>query len=215
MGRDRQLTIAAVEAGPTLEEPEPPSFPDSADSAQEFRDRNTGLPLNPEMVKKARELEVQYVDELHVLEHSDRDTCMVETGRPRLTGSTSTRATRADPTTGAESRWRSTVDFGGLGSDVCRDSPLRGLSPSAELADDSPRSEVQGDDGVFRANNYSPLARVVFVIINGKVYKLIKAMYGLRDAGASFDREVFDVMNLMRVSLGNFSICVGYRKPEW
>ena len=50
--------------------------------------------------------------------------------------------------------------------------------------------------------------------INGKVYKLLKAMYGLRDAGASFDREVFDVMNLMGVSLSNFSICVGYRKAE-
>ena len=84
MGRDRQLTIAGVEAGPTPEEPEPLSFLDSADSAQEFRDRSTGLPLNPEMVKKARELEMQYMDELHVLEHSDRDTGMAETGRPPI-----------------------------------------------------------------------------------------------------------------------------------
>ena len=30
--------------------------------------------------------------------------------------------------------------------------------------------------------------------------------------GASFDRKVLDVMNLMGVSLGKFSICVGYRK---
>ena len=52
-GRDRQLTIAAVEAGPTFEEPELLSLADSTDSAQEFRDRNTGLPLIPEMVKRA------------------------------------------------------------------------------------------------------------------------------------------------------------------
>ena len=50
VGRDRQLTIAAVEAGSTLEEPELLSISDSTDSAQEFRDRSTGLPLNPEMV---------------------------------------------------------------------------------------------------------------------------------------------------------------------
>ena len=50
--------------------------------------------------------------------------------------------------------------------------------------------------------------------INGKAYKLLKAMYGLRDAGASFDRKVFDVMNLMGVSLGKFSICVAHRKAE-
>ena len=37
-------------------------------------------------------------------------------------------------------------------------------------------------------------------------------MYGLRDAGAAFDRKVLDVMNLMGVSLGKFSVCVGHRK---
>ena len=46
----------------------------------------------------------------------------------------------------------------------------------------------------------------------GKVYKLLNAMYGLRDAGASFDRKVFDVMILRGASLGKFSICVECRK---
>ena len=54
--------------------------------------------------------------------------------------------------------------------------------------------------------------RCVFVTIDGKVYKLLKAMYGLRDAGASLDRKVLDVMNLMGVSLSKLRICVGYRK---
>ena len=35
--------------------------------------------LNPEMVKKGRELEMQYMEELKVLEDSDRDVCMTET----------------------------------------------------------------------------------------------------------------------------------------
>ena len=47
---------------------------------------------------------------------------------------------------------------------------------------------------------------------NSKVYKLLRAMYGLRDAGAAFDRKVPDVTNLMGVSPGKFSIFVGYRK---
>ena len=84
MGRDRQLTIAAVEAGPTLEEPVLLSLPDNADGDQEFRDRSTGLPLNREMVKKARELQMQYMEELKVLEDSDRDACMAETGQTQL-----------------------------------------------------------------------------------------------------------------------------------
>ena len=66
-----------------------------------------------------------------------------------------------------------------------------------------PRSQVKGDDGVLmlldisRAHLHSLLARAVFVTIDGKVYKLLKAMYGLRDAGAAFDRKVLGVMNLM------------------
>ena len=85
MGRDRQLTIAAVEAGPTLEEPELLSLPDDADGNQEFRDRSTGFPLNPEMVKEARTLEMQYMDGMRAwLEQVDR--------RSRLIGSSSTRA---------------------------------------------------------------------------------------------------------------------------
>ena len=60
------------------------SIPDSTDTAQEFRDRSTGLPLNPEMVKRARELEMQCMEELKVLEDSDRDTCTVEAGRPPI-----------------------------------------------------------------------------------------------------------------------------------
>ena len=65
---------------------------------------------------------------------------------------------------------------------------------------------------ISRAHLHSPLARAVFVTVDGKVYKLLKAMYGLRGAGAAFDRKVLDVMNLMGVSLGKFSICVGYRR---
>ena len=51
------------------------------------------------------------------------------------------------------------------------------------------RSEIQGDDDVLmlldfpRAHFHAPLPRIVFVTIDGKVYRLLKAMYGLKDAG--------------------------------
>ena len=83
-----------------------------------------------------------------------------------------------------------------------------------------PRSQVDGDDEVLmlldisRAHLHLPLARVVFVTIDDKVAKLLKAKYGLKDAGAAFDRKVLDVMNLMGVLLGKCSICVGYRKTH-
>ena len=46
-GRDRQLTIAAMEAGPTLEEPELLSLPDNADGDQEFRDQKHWIAVEP------------------------------------------------------------------------------------------------------------------------------------------------------------------------
>ena len=90
VGRDRQLTIAAVEVGPTLEKPELLTLPDNADGDQEFRDRSTGLPLNPEMVKKARELEMQYMvrgwgDSLRP-NYRSRLVCQETRGRSQVEG---------------------------------------------------------------------------------------------------------------------------------
>ena len=45
-------------------------------------------------------------------------------------------------------------------------------------------------------------ARAVFVTIDGKVHKLLTAMYGLLDVGAVFDRKVLNVMNLMGSVMG-------------
>ena len=67
---------------------------------------------------------------------------------------------------------------------------------------------------ISRAHLTAPLVRAVFVTIDGKVYKLLEAMYGLRYAGAAFHRKVLDVVNQMGVTLGKFSICVGYRKAH-
>ena len=50
----------------------------------ESSETEAGLPLNPEMVKKARELEMQYMEGLKVLEDGNRDSCVAETGRPPI-----------------------------------------------------------------------------------------------------------------------------------
>ena len=222
MGRDRQLTIAAVEAaveaGPTLEVPELLSFLKLLTGVQEFRDRSTGLPLHPEMVKGARELEMHHMEELKVLEDSDRDACMAEAGRPPIptdwvdiNKGDSLRPNYRSRLLCQETRGRSTATFAAT-------PPCEAFELQLSLMMTGPRSQVEGDDDVLmlvdiaRAHLHLPLARAVFVTIDCKVYKLLKAMYGLRDAGAAFDRKVPDVINLMGVSLGKFSICVGYWK---
>ena len=227
LGKDRQLTIAAMEAGPTLEEPELLSLPDNATDVQEFRDRSTGLPLDPEVVRKARELEMQYMDELKVLENSNRDECMTETGRAPIptdwvdiNKGDSLRPKYRSRLVCQETRGRSTIDTEDWAATFAATPPYEAFRLQLSLMMTGPRSQVDGDDEVLmlldisRAHLHSPLARAVFVTIDGKVYKLLKAMYGLRDAGAAFDRKVLDVMNLMGVSLGKCSICDGYRKAH-
>ena len=77
-----------------------------------------------------------------------------------------------------------------------------------------PRSHIEGDDDVLMLLDISRALTACWtcVTIDGKVKKLLKAMYGLCDAGATFDRKVLDALNFMGVSLGKFSICVGFRK---
>ena len=184
MGRDGQLTIATLEVGPTLEEPELLSLPDSMDSAQEFGDRSAGLPLNPEMVKRAIELEMQHMDELKVLEDSDRDTCIAETGRPPIpTGWVDIDKDRSRLVC-QETRGRSTIDVEDRTSTFAANSLYEALRMQLSLMMTGPKSQVEGDDDVLMPLDTSrlTLARVVIVTINGTVYKLLKATYGLRGA---------------------------------
>ena len=147
MGRDRQLTIAAVETRPTLEEPELLSLLDNADGDQEFRDRSTGLPLNPEMVKKARELEMQYMEELKVLEDSDRDARVAETGRPPIPAGWLGRhqqgrfaQTQLQKQAGlSRDTWAVNNWCGRLGSDVRCDTSIRSVQIAIEFDDDGPK----------------------------------------------------------------------------
>ena len=162
---------------------------------------------------------------MKVLEDSNRDTCMAETGRPPIPTDwvdidkgDSIRPNYRSRLVCQETRRRSTIDMEDWAATFAATFPYETFLLQLRLMMTGPRSQVEGDDEVWmlldssRSHLYSPLARVVFLTINGKVYKLLKAMYGLRDAGAAFDRKVFDVTNLMGVSLGKFSICVGRKK---
>ena len=112
-----------------------------------------------------------------------------------------------------ETRGRSTIDVEDWAATFAVPPPYEAFKLQLSLMMTGPRSQVEGNDDVLmllnisRVHLHSPLARAVFVTIDGKIYQLLKAICGLRDAGAAFDRKVLDVMNLMGVSLGKFSIC--------
>ena len=117
-----------------------------------------------------------------------------------------------------ETRGRSTIGVEDWTATFAATPPYEAFKLQLSLMMTGPSSQIEGDDDVLmlliisRAHLHLPLVRAVFLTVDGKVYKLLNAMHGLRDAGAAFDGKVLDVMNLMGGSLGKISICVGYPK---
>ena len=182
--REQQLAMAAVEAGQHLEEPERTSIPDSTEAGQAHRVMTTGLPLSksePALTKQDRAVEMQYMEEPQVLEDSDLDTCPAGLGGQPL------------PT-----NWVG-IDLEDWAATFAAALPYEAVRLQLGLLTSGPRAEAEGNDEV--------LMREVFEKSERKVYQLLEAMCGLRDAGASFVQMELDMMNPM----GKFSSCVGYR----
>ena len=141
------------------------------------------------MVKKATTLETLHMEELKVLQDSDREACMAETGRPPIPTdwvdikkADSLRPNYRSKLVCQETRERSTIDVEDWAATLRCD--------QLSLTMRGPRSQVEGDDDVLMLLDIS--SAHLFVTIDGKVHKLLKAMYGLRGAAASFDRKVLD-----------------------
>ena len=121
-------------------------------SDQEFRDTSTGLPLNSEMVKKVRELEIQYMEELKVLEDSDRDVCMAETGRPPISTDInkgdSLRSNYRSRLVCQETRGRSTIDVEDWAATFAATPPYEAFKLQLSFMMTGPRSQIEGDDDV-------------------------------------------------------------------
>ena len=90
-----------------------------------------------------------------------------------------------------ETRGRSTIDVEDWAATFAVTPPYEAFKLELSLMMTEPRSQFKGDGDVLmvldlsRAHVHSPLARAVFVTYDGTVYKLLKAMYGLRDGGSS------------------------------
>ena len=218
------FTIQPVEAGPTLEEPELlERLPKDSAEKQVF-DKSTGLPLDPQLVKASRAEEMAYMEELEVLKPSTEDACLAATGRPPIPTAwvDIDKGDRERPNVRSrlvaqETRWRSALDPTDWAATFAATPPYEAFKMQLSMLMTGARPESPMDERVLmlidisRAHLHSPLDRDVFVRVDGVVYQLCKAMYGLRDAGASFDRKVEKTMGAMDVTLGKFSVCLGVR----
>ena len=214
-------TINAVETGPVLEEPEAFTSPPESAQEAEFLDQATGLPLDPERVRAARAEEWQYMEELEVMKEASLDEALAETGHQPIP----TRCVDLDkgdknaPKVRSrlvcqETRRRSTLDVEDWSSVFAATPPYEAFRLQLSAAMTGPKADNPDDDLVLtffdisRAHLHSPLMRKVYISVEGKVYKLLKAMYGLRDAGASFDRKVTSTLDDSGFKEGSFSPCL-------
>ena len=114
------------------------------------------MPLNPEMVKRARELEMQYMEELKVLDDSHRDPCMAETGRPPIPSDwvdinegDSLRPNYRSWLVRQETRGRSTIDVEDWAATFAATPPYEVFKLQLSLMMTGPRSQAEGDDDVL------------------------------------------------------------------
>ena len=110
------------------------------------------LALNSEMAKKARELEMQHMEELKVLEESDH-ACVAETGRPPILTDWVDINERFRPSNRSrlvcqETRGRSTSDVEDcVCCDICCDTSMWAFKLQFSLM--MTNSHVERDDGVL------------------------------------------------------------------
>ena len=107
------------------------------------------------MVKKARELDKQYMEELKVLEDSDRDACMAETGRPPIptdwvdiNKDDWLRPNHRSRLVCQETRGRSTIDVQDWAATFAATPPCEAFKLQVSLMT-GPRSQVEGDDDIL------------------------------------------------------------------
>ena len=182
MGPDRHVTIAAVEAGPTLEELEVLAMLESTNSAQEVRDRSTGLPLDPAMVKKQESLRCSRWISCECVRPATATRAWLRRGRPPIPPDwvdidkgNSIKPNFRSRLVCQETRRRSTIEVEDWPGTFAATPFHEAFRLQLCLLMTGPGSEVQGDDEVFvDAVGHFPSTSSLFVTINGLVYKLLK-----------------------------------------
>ena len=116
---------------------------------------------------------MQYMEELQVLEDSDRDKCMAETGR-RPISTDLLRSNYRSRLVCQETRGRSTIDVEDWAATFAATLPYEAFKLQLSVMMTGPKSQVEGDDDVLmlldisRAHLPSSLARAVCVTLMAK-----------------------------------------------
>ena len=210
--------------GPTADEP---SLEEQW--AETYYDEVSGALLDPALVKQARMLEVDYMHQLKVYEEASLEEWQASGCRliPMRwldinKGDSETVSIRSRAVL-QETRKRSDLGPNDIASTFAAAPPLEGLRMMASLAMSGQQGVPLNDRRVLafydvsRAHFHSPAKRLMFVKtlpedikIRSGIAKMLKAMYGSRDAGRCWDDFSDNVMKALTFKAGEFCPCVYY-----
>ena len=219
--------------GPTADEPSL-----EEEWAETFYDEVSGALLDPALVKQARKLEVDYMHQLKVYEEASLEEWQASGCRliPMRwldinKGDSETVNIRSRAVL-QETRRRSDLGPNDIASTFAAAPPLEGLRMMVSLAMSGQQGVPLKDRKVLafydvsRAHFHSPAKRLMFVktlpedtYIRSGIAKMLKAMYGSRDAGRCWDDFSDTAMKALTFKAGDFCPCVYYSEeldaPCW
>eukprot|EP00971_Amphidinium_carterae_P067100 1328201-Amphidinium_carterae.1 len=214
--------LGALEAGTCLEERE--ALEEYAEFLpQEVFDDISGAKLEPKLVAKARRDEMEYMRSLAVYEEVDGQVAV--DGGHALINTRWIDVNKGDSTT-PNYRSRLVVQETRRVTSLQDGFETFAATPPIEALRLLLSSVVSGpvDTDVVvlfidisRAHLHSDIQREVYVrpppesgLPAGRCWKLLKAMYGLKDAGACFEKKAEGVLVNMGFRVGSFSPCLYY-----
>ena len=214
--------MAVDEAGPTVEEQDP-----AEEYMHEYWDEVTGEPLDPELVLQARHLEVDYMHKLRVYEEATEEECKADGCVPipmrwiDINKGDSSQVVVRSRAVLQETKRRTTIRPNDFAATFAATPPLEGLRMIMSMAMTGQRESsakqrrILGFYDASRAHFHSPAKRRMYVKtlpedtrVTTGIARLLKAMYGGKDAGACWDQFCDDVMAKLGYTAGTFSPCL-------
>ena len=223
-------TVGALEVGLTVEEPDVFSTAAAGGAYAEVWDRVSGQLLDGERVHKARDEEMVYMRMLKVFEYAPLEEAREATGRAPISvdgvdvdKGDDSRPEYRSRLVAQETKWVTSLSPEDVYAVFAATPPLEALRfilscAMTEMKEDRSADRVIAFLDISRAHLHSPVRRAIYVKAckedidcpEGHCWKLLKAMYGLKDAGAAFDAKAEATMLKLGFTIGLFSPCLCY-----
>ena len=221
--------LMALEGGGVTIDEIPPETPWIAT----YYDEITGAILDPTLVQNARKAEIEYMHKLQVYVESTLDECHRYGLKPiPMRWIDINKGDNDNPNIRCravlqETRGRSDLGPNDITSTFAGTPPLEGLKAIVSMSMSGQQGvpmrarKVLGFYDVSRAHFHSPAKRRMYVktlpedkTIQSGIARLLKAMYGGRDAGNCWDDFSEKVMRSLGFTEGVFSTCLYYNAKQ-